>query len=81
MKIIDLDTTLIEGYVKLLNNLSTDNKLDLISQLTLSVKKDMNNKQKSFYRAFGAWNSKQTAEEIIFNIRSNRSFNRQLEQF
>lgn len=81
MKAIDINTTLIEGYLRLLENLSPSNKLDLISKLTLSVKTDVTDKKKSFYKAFGAWESKQPADEIIDDIRNSRTFNRQIEQF
>jgi hypothetical protein len=64
MKLIDINTTLIDGYLKLLGNLSTDIKLDLISKLTLSIKADLIDKKKSFYKASGAWESKKSAEEI-----------------
>ena len=62
MKAVDVNTTLIEGYLKLLGNLSASNKLDLISKLTLSVKSDLTDRKKTFYKAFGAWESKQSAE-------------------
>lgn len=81
MKAIDINTTLIEGYLRLLDNLSPNNKLDLISKLTLTVKTDIADKKKSFYKAFGAWESKQSADEIINDIRSSRTFNRQIEKF
>ncbi|PIY07304.1 MAG: hypothetical protein COZ21_00965 [Bacteroidetes bacterium CG_4_10_14_3_um_filter_31_20] len=81
MKAIDINTTLIEGYLRLLGNLSPNNKLDLISKLTLSVKTDITGRKKSFFKAFGAWESKQSADEIINDIRNSRSFNRQIEQF
>ena len=81
MKAIDINTTLIEGYLRLLGNLSPNNKLDLISKLTLSVKTDITDRKKSFFKAFGAWESKQSADEIINDIRNSRSFNRQIEQF
>ena len=55
MKTIDINKTLIEGYLQLLNNLSPSNKLDLISKLTLSVKTDITDRKKSFYKSFGAW--------------------------
>lgn len=80
MKAIDINTTLIDGYLKLLNNLSPGNKLELISKLTLSVKSDLTDKKKSFYKAFGAWDSKQSADEIINDIRNSRTFNRQIEE-
>ncbi len=81
MKVIDIDTTLIDGYLRLLDNLSPSSKLDLISKLTLSIKADITDRKKSFYTAFGAWESKQSADEIISNIRNSRTFERQVEQF
>ena len=81
MKTRDTNTTLIDGYLKMLDNLSPDYKLDLISKLSLSIKTDITRRKKSFYKAFGAWNSKKSADQIISDIRKSRTFNRQLEQF
>ena len=81
MKAIDINTTLIDGYLQLLSNLSADNKLDLISKLTQAVKTDIGERKNSFYKSFGAWESKQTADEIIADIRNSRIHNRQIEQF
>jgi hypothetical protein len=80
MKPVDINTTLIEGYLRLLDNLSPGNKLDLISKLTQSVKTDITQKKKHFYEAFGAWESRQSADEIIQDIRTSRNFNRQIEK-
>ena len=80
MKAIDINTSLVEGYIRLLDNLSPSNKLDLIAKLTLSVKTDITDRQKSFYKAYGAWDSKLSAEEIIEVIHSSRTFVRQIEQ-
>ena len=81
MKAIDINTTLIDGYLRLLGNLSTANKLDLISKLTLSVKTETTESKKSFYKSFGAWESKKSAEEIINEIHNSRTLNRQIESF
>ncbi len=81
MKTIDINTTIVDGYVELLNNLSTNNKLDLISKLTTSVNVDMTDKKSSFKKAFGAFDSQKTAEEIIKEIRSSRIFIREIEAF
>ena len=81
MKTIDVNTTLIDGYLQLLDNLSPSNKLDLISKLTISVKTDMTKKKRSFYKAFGAWKSNQTSDQIIGDIRDSRTFTRHIEQF
>jgi hypothetical protein len=74
MKVIDNNITLIECYVQMLDNLSPSNKLDLISKLTKSVKTDLLDRKKNFYKAYGAWDSKQSAETIINDIKKSRNF-------
>jgi hypothetical protein len=81
VKVTELITTIVDGYVGLLDNLSTNNKLDLISRLTASVKTDLTNKKSSFRKAFGAFDSKKSAEEIIEEIRNSRVSTRQIESF
>jgi hypothetical protein len=81
MSTAEINTTIVDGYVGLLDNLSTSNKLDLIAKLTASVKTDLTNKKSSFKKAFGAFESKKSAEEIIDEIRSSRVFTRQNESF
>ena len=77
----ETNTTIINGYVGLLENLSPDNKLDLISKLTESVKTDLGNKKSTFKKSFGAFESEKTAEEIIEEIRNSRLFTREIEPF
>jgi hypothetical protein len=81
MRTTEINTSIVDGYVELLDNLSTDNKLDLISKLTASVKTDLSNKKSSFKKAFGAFDSKKSAEEIIEGIRDSRVSTRQTEAF
>lgn len=81
MSTAELNTKIVDGYVGLLDNLSTNNKLDLISKLTASVKTDLTKKKSSFKKAFGAFDSKKTAEEIIEEIRNSRVSTRQIESF
>ena len=81
METLEFNITIIDGYVELLKNLSPSNKLDLISKLTASVKSDLTTKKTSFNKAFGAFESSKSAEEIIDEIRSSRVFNRQIESF
>ena len=81
MKIAEVNTTIVDGYVGLLDNLSTTNKLDLISRLTASVKTDLTKKKSSLKKAFGAFESKKSAEEIIDEIRKSRTSTRQIESF
>lgn len=80
MKTFDSNTTLIDGYLKLLDNLSPSNKLDLISKLTQSVKNDITDRKISFFKAFGSWNSDQTADELIIELRESRTFYRKNEE-
>lgn len=77
----ETNTTIINGYVGLLENLSPNNKLDLISKLTESVKTDLGNKKSTFKKSFGAFISEKTAEEIIEEIRNSRLFTREIEPF
>ena len=81
METADINTTIIEGYLRLLDNLSPANKLDLISKLTASVKSDITNKKSSFDKAYGAFESEKSADEIVNEIRSSRTFTRQIEDF
>jgi hypothetical protein len=81
MRTTELNDTIIDGYVGLLDNLSTNNKLDLISKLSASVKTDLTNKKSSFKKAFGAFDTKKSAEEIIEEIRNSRVSTRQIESF
>jgi hypothetical protein len=80
MKAAEINNTLIDGYLRLLDNLSPGSKLDLISKLTSSVKADLTKRNKSFYKAFGAWDKKDPADILIDHIRESRTFNRQIEE-
>ena len=71
MKSTDSNTTLIKGYLRLLENLSAKDKLELISGLTYSIRSEDSDRKKSFYNAFGAWDSEQTADEIIAQLRTS----------
>jgi hypothetical protein len=80
MKTVDINNTIIDGYLRLLNNLSANSKLELISKLTLLVKTDIANREKSFFKAFGAWDKKDPADNLINEIRSSRTFSRKIEE-
>jgi len=81
MRAAEINTTIVEGYIGLLDKLSLSNKLELISKLTDSAKTDLIKKESSFKEAFGAFESTKTAEEIIEEIRSSRVSNRKTESF
>jgi hypothetical protein len=70
---------IIDGYVGLLDSLSVNDKLDLIVKLTDLVKTDITNKESLFKQAFGAFESEQSAEEMINEIRNSRVSTRHIE--
>ena len=81
MGTVNSNTSIVDGYIRLLGNLSANSKLDLIAKLTAAVKTDLAEKPSRFKMAFGGFDSSKTAEEIVEEIRSSRTFNRQIESF
>ncbi len=83
MKAPPLNNPLLTSYLQLAASLSTDSKLDLIAQLSASVKDELAaaRSKNSFAKAFGAFESTQTAHELIADLRASRSFTRQIESF
>ncbi|MFC5269920.1 hypothetical protein [Adhaeribacter terreus] len=71
---------ILDSYLGLLNNLSPDSKLELISRLSQSLKTKPKTKEKSIQELFGAFTSEKSAETIIEEIRQSRTFNRQIEE-
>ena len=65
---------LVEAYSGLFEGLSSMSKIELIEKLSKSLKKEKKTKEDDFYKSFGAFVSTKTAEEIIKDIRSSRSF-------
>jgi hypothetical protein len=55
-----------------IQNLSTEVKLDFISDIILSIKKDKEPKTSRGEYYAGIWDSEQSAEEIIESINSNK---------
>ncbi len=66
---------LIEGYLALLHNLPDDDKLEIISRLSLSLKTDRRAQgDKDDCRT--EFVAEKSAEELIAELRAARSFNR-----
>lgn len=65
-------TSLAEYYFGILKNLNTDSKLDLISKLSQSLKEDEKIPETSLQSLFGAYQSNETADEIIAELRASR---------
>ncbi|WP_017734067.1 hypothetical protein [Nafulsella turpanensis] len=69
-----------ENIFRMVKNLSTDVKLELISKITDSLKGTKKEaKDDSWKKLFGAWESEESAEEIIEYIRESRYTNRHIE--
>jgi hypothetical protein len=64
----------IDSYFGLLKNLSQDNKLELIARLSDSMKKNKKPSKRSVTALFGALKTRQSAETIIAEIKTSRTF-------
>ncbi len=78
---IDANTKLIDSYLSLLRNMNAQNKLDLISKLSRSIKTDIKQEKLNFYKSFGGWDKNESAEELIGTIKGARTFNRKVNEF
>lgn len=76
MKAADLKFNLIDSYLGLLKNLS---KRKLISRLSDSLESSKKQTDKPLSELFGSFISKQSADEIIIDLKANRNFNRKTE--
>lgn len=64
----------------MVKNLNKDDKLELISQISESLKGEQEEvTQKGWKKLFGAFETCQSAEEIIKEVRSSRYSNKSLE--
>ncbi|MFY8187745.1 MAG: hypothetical protein ACOVLC_07280 [Flavobacterium sp.] len=80
MNTADINKTLIDHYLSILENLSVDSKLELIARLSKSMKSSKKTKKEvSLSSLYGSWESEQSADEIISEIKSARNFNRKRE--
>ena len=73
------NTNIADYYFGFLKNLNHDSKLDLISKLSESLKTSELKEEISLQSLFGAYESSESAEEIIAELRSSRTFNRKIE--
>ena len=81
MKTADININLIESYLELLKNLSSDCKLELIARLSKSMKTTKKAKSDSLKSLYGAFISEQSADEMIDDIKSARRFNQKRAEF
>jgi hypothetical protein len=85
MKAANLKFNLIDSYLGLLENLSPDNKLELISKLSDSLKSSKKqtekNSDKSLDDICGAFIFDKSSDELISDLKSSRNFNRKIKEF
>ena len=65
---------LIETYSNLFEGLSSLGKIELIQNLSKSLKKEKKSKDSKFFKSFGIFASEKSAEEISIEIKKSRSF-------
>ena len=76
-----IDKKIVESYTSLLEGLSSDNKIELIENLSRSLKTEKKDKDKSFYKSFGAFGSKKSPALILKEIRASRNFRKKVISF
>lgn len=75
------ESQILNNYFGILDNLSPELKLAIIERLSKSLKSEISQKKDKMEKAFGAWEDSKNTEEMITEIRNNRTFNRKLESF
>jgi hypothetical protein len=68
------DKHIVETYSDLFEGLSAISKIELIENLSKSLKVNKKKRAADFFKSFGAFASKSTAEEMIAAIRASRKF-------
>ena len=81
MEAADFKFNLIDSYLGLLKSLSPENKLELISKLSDSLKGSKKPTGKSINDLYGAFISKKSADEILSDLKASRNFTRKTEGF
>jgi hypothetical protein len=80
MKGEEINSTIVNSYLRLLENLNPAIKQELIAGLSRSLKADLTERKDNFFSAFGAWKSDSSAEQLIKEIQGSRSFGRKNEE-
>ena len=75
------DRHIVETYAGLFAGLNSTSKIKLIESLSKSLMSENKNKEKSFYKSFGAFSSNKSAEKIIEEIKSSRNFRKKEIEF
>jgi hypothetical protein len=80
MKAADLKFNVIDSYLGLLKSLSLENRLELISKLSDSLKSSKKSKDKPLSDLYGAFKTTKSADEIIADLKKSRNFDRKTER-
>jgi hypothetical protein len=72
---------ILDTYFSLLEHLSTENKLELISKLADSIKSTPKTFEKNWREKLSGFVPEKSAEEIIDDLKEARFFNRKTEDF
>jgi hypothetical protein len=81
MQAIDIDRKLIDGYLQLFQNLSSDSKLELISGLSDSMKSKQDEHNGSLRELFGDFIPEKSADTITRELKEARNFTRDIDTF
>lgn len=79
MKTTDLTFNLIDSYLGLLKSLSHDNRLELISKLSDSLKNAKKPNNNSISDLYGAFKTEKSADQVIAEVKKSRNFKRNTE--
>ena len=85
MKEANLKFNLIDSYLGLLENLSADNKLELISKLSDSLKSSKKQTEEKYDKSLddlcGAFIFDKSSDDLIKDLKRSRNFSRKIEAF
>ena len=70
---------MLNTYWGLIKGLNTNWQLELMERLSQTVRKNLEKKTSRIQQSFGAWESENSAEEIIEELRQSRHTDRQIE--
>ena len=77
----EVNTSVVDGYFGLISTLSNANRKALIEKLIHSADEKKSEPYANLKESFGAFESDQTADEMIADIRNSRLLTRQIEPF
>ena len=65
---------IVENYSGLFEGLSSDSKIELIENLSKSLKSGKKAVDTAFFKSFGAFASEKSAKELVKEIKASRKF-------